>query len=228
MGVRLTVFLAMAVASVAAAGQTANESRYRGIFENQNVRVYSLELPPQFRAPSFQNQHDVIWVALNDAPVRFVLRDKYPVTIDFRAGDARFFHSFATERVVNEGAAPFRAVVVELKARGLASLSCACGSSAERALCGCSNAGHLPELWAVGLGKVTVAGTTLRPGAGFTGDSPRDDSLLIALTPLQLRDAGDHPQALRLQPGEVAWLVAGAHRFRNDSGMAARFITVEF
>ncbi len=225
---RVILLFAVAVVWVAAAGQMASESRYRLILENETVRVYRLELPPGFRAPSFQNAHDVVWVALNDARVRFVMRDKDPVTIDFRAGDARFFRSFATERVVNEAAAAFRAVVVELKARGLGSLACGCGSGAERALCGCAGSPPLPELWAVGLGRLTVAGSTLAAGEGFLGAGTRDDSLLIAITPLELRDQGRQPRILQLQPGAVVWLAAGEHRWRNFGAASARFITVEF
>ncbi len=220
--------LIVGMLSAVAAGQAANESRYRVILENETVRVYSLELPPRFRAPSFQNAHDVVWVALNDAQVQFALRDKDPVTIGFRSGDARFFRSFATERVVNSDTVTFRAVVVELKARGLSAFACGCGSSAERELCGCPEAPHLPELWAVGLGKVTFSGTWLGPGEGFRGGGARDDSLLIAITALDLRDDDDQPHPLQLKSGEVTWLAAGNHRLRNTGSEPARFISVEF
>ncbi len=215
---------------VSSFGQLAKEARFRPVLDNGSVNVSILELPPHLRAESYQNTHDVIWIALTEADVSFADSENGKTEVSFRAGDVRFFRSFHAKSLANAGGTVFRGVAVELKGRGLAS-ACDCNARDAKFVCGCSGATHLPQLWALGLGGITLAGTELAPGEKFRNTVERDDTLLVAVTVLTLGDEGDGsalPEVMRLQPGEAAWLKAGAHRLSNLGNAPARFVTVEF
>ncbi len=213
--------------------QTARPARYSPVLSNDAVGVFALELPPGARAASFQNQHDVLWVALDAATVSFLDSDRHRTEVRFAFGDVHFFRSFGTESVTNTGGTTFHGLMVQLKKHATGG-SCACGSEVEKSVCGCPGGKSLPALWALALRNVTVAGTTLAANQAFANTVSRDDTVLIALTTLDLRD---EPMAvstapprteIQLQPGDAAWLAAGQHRLRNVSNAVARFITVEF
>jgi hypothetical protein len=223
--------LLVPVCALAACAQTLTEVRFTSVFENQDVAAFSLELPARSRATVYQGTHDVIWLALKDGTVNFVRRGKSGGEA-LATGDVRFFPAFQLTVVSNEGAIPSRGVLIELKTRGLASGGCGCGGDAERAICGCASAGHLPDLWALALGQVTLGGTTLRAAEGFQGSNYRDNMLMIAVTGLELQDdaaAAQSPdRAFRLGAGQARWIPAGAHQFRNTGSATVRFLTIEF
>ena len=218
------LLLLLALALVQA--QTPTTARFASVFDNPQVAVYSLDLQPRARAAAFQGTHDVLWVALNDASVTFVRRDQSNAA-DLNTGDVRFFPEFQLASVTNGGTASAKGVLIEIKARGGVP-SCGCSAAVERSVCGCGG-GHLPPLWALGFGSITLGGTTLRAGQSFLGSSFRDDMLLVAVTDVELKDdAASEASEIRLAPGEVRWLPAAAHQFRNVATQPARFVTVEF
>jgi hypothetical protein len=206
--------------------QSDRQARYRTVLDNDFVAVFVLELPAHFHAASYQNARDVLWIGLNDATVTFLDSDRKETAVQFRPGDIRFFPSFATQSVVNQNSATFRGVLVALKARA-ASGSCGCGSSVEKAVCGCPDAAFLPRLWAVAVRNLTIAGTTLGPGQRFAKAVPRGNTLLVAVTKVNLEDE-TAAAAIQLEPGQARWLPAGAHRLKNLADRDARFVTVEF
>jgi hypothetical protein len=202
-------------------------TRFDPRFENQFVSVFSLDLLPGRRAAVFQNTHDIVWIALSPARVIISGRDGAATPIAFRSGDARFFPSFRTASITNDGAETFRGVLIQIKPRGLAS-SCDCDSQAERAVCGCARSARLPEMWAVGIGSLVLGGTTLAPGQSFQRAGNRADTLLVALSTLALADDASSGAAIHLRSGEVRWLDRGVHKFRNTASTPARYITLEF
>jgi hypothetical protein len=116
--------------------------------------------------------------------------------------------------------------------RGLASGGCGCTGKVEKAVCGCGNTIHLPEFWALVVGRITLGGTRLSPSESTQGAEARGDTLLVAVAPLQLRDeAGQRAEAgprLTLAAGEVRWEKEGRHQYRNIGTGVARFVTIEF
>ncbi len=202
------------------------EVRFTPLFDNTEVSVYRLELKPGERAAIFQNTHDVFWIALDGADLVFVRDDDTSTPMRLQAGDTRYFPSFAARQVRNAGDVPFRGVLVEIKPHGLVSAACDCLGRVEKALCGCPDGEHLPDMWAAGLGRVTVGGTTLAPGQGFYRSTVRGDTVLVALTPLRLADESSDA-AIALQAGEAAWVARGRHKWKNKAGTVARYITIE-
>ncbi len=222
--VKLTI-IAVALLAVSAAAQSA-ETRFNPVFENRQVSVYSLDLSPSRRANVFQNTHDLFWIALQPAQITMLDRDGESTLVTFASGDTRFFPSFHTATIVNHSALPFRAVLVELKQRGLAS-ACDCDSATQRVVCGCDRSSSLPPLWAVALGSVVAGGTTLAPGQAFRRTSERADTLLVAVSQVHLSDDAAHI-SIDLTPGQVIWLSAGAHNLHNLSSQPAHYVTLEF
>jgi hypothetical protein len=204
----------------------APPTRFDPLFENQLVSVFALDLPPGRRASVFQNTHDIVWIALSPGRVIISARDGAATPIPFHSGDARFFPSFRTAAITNDGAETFRGVLIQIKPRGLAS-SCDCDGDAQRAVCGCARSAPLPEMWAVGIGSLVLGGTTLAPGQAFQRAGPRADTLLVALSPLALADDASGA-AIHLHAGEVRWLDLGVHKLRNTASAPARYITLEF
>jgi hypothetical protein len=227
MRLKLVVFL-LASASAALA-QGAPAARYDLIFENDKVAAFRLDLAARQRAPVYQNTHEILWIALDTSAIRITLKDRPDIRLALAPGDVRFFRSFQTKEIVNDAAGDFHGVLIQIKTRGLTWNGCDCLGRVEQAICGCRGAGPLPSLWAVGLGGVTVGGTTLAAGQAFLGASLRGDTLLLALTPLDLVDqAAASPLSIRLRPGEVRWLPRSSHKFQNLGEAPARYVTVEF
>jgi hypothetical protein len=219
------VFLLVLAVSAAARAQS---TRFESVLENRQVSIFSLDLPPGHRATVFQNTHDIFWIALTSGRVTVSERDGHKEPVAFRAGDARFFPSFRTSFISNDAAEPFRAVLVEIKPRGLAS-SCDCDGEAQAAVCGCARAQPLPPMWAVGIGSVVIGGTTLAPRQSFASAGNRGDTLLVSVSQVTLiDDASPNATTVTLRPGEALWLPAGLHKLRNAGATEASYVTLEF
>jgi hypothetical protein len=223
---KLTIIAALIALNAVTAATQSTDVRFDPVFENRQVSVYSLDLPPFRRANVFQNTHDIFWIALQPAQVTVVDRDGESTPVTFAAGDTRFSPSFHMTAVVNDSGGPFRGVLIELKQRGLAS-SCDCDSASQRVVCGCDRHSSLPPMWAVALGNVVAGGTTLAPGQAFHRTGERADTLLVAISALRLSDDAAHI-SINLTPGQVVWLPAGAHNLRNVASTPARYVTLEF
>jgi len=220
------VIIAVALFAVSAAAPSHSAGvRFEPIFENRQVSVYSLDLPPSHRTNVFQNTHDVFWIALQPGKVTMFDRDGQPSNVTFASGDTRYFAPFHLATAANNSADTFHAILVELKQRGTAS-SCDCDSVAQRVVCGCDRNSSLPPMWAVALGRIVAGGTTLAPGQAFRRTSERADTLLVAISGLHLFDDAAHI-SISLTPGQVIWLSAGAHNLRNLAPVPARYVTLE-
>jgi hypothetical protein len=224
---RTTHKLALLLALLLPLAQAQREERFEPSFDHPRVGVNTVALPPGSRVRVVQNTHDIVWIALSDGAVRFAGPGLNSVAT-MRAGDARLFRSFQVQTAVNTGAAPVRAAVIELKDRGLTTGGCGCSGTSERALCGCTAAPALPDVWAVGVGQITVASTTLAPGSGYAWGVRRNDLLLVAIGDVTLHDDERDDGEVKLAPGQAAWFPAARHRFRNEGAAPARFVAVEF
>jgi len=223
----VVLFLGLWLSALSALAQ----GTYHARFENDLVSVYELDLAAHASAASLQAARDTFWVGLTKGSISFG-REQGVNPVQFDTGDVRFFPSFETKLLTNTGAAEFRGVLVSIKQRGLLSSGCECTGNTGRSVCGCKGATHLEPLWALGLGNITLAGSSLSPGEAFRAAAARDDMLLVAVTDLELQDeaaAPESPAALvRLSAGECAWINGGKHQFKNLGSSSARFVTFEF
>lgn len=228
------VILLLALLSSLTAAQTAPPQTFENRFSNNVVSVWEVNLSAHASATPLEDSHDSFWISLNTATVSFT-RQQDKATVQFEPGDVRFFPSFETKLLTNSGADDFHGVLVALKPRALITNGCECESRSGKSVCGCKGGGHLDSLWALALGEVTLAGTSLRAGEGFRSAASRDDMLLVAISDLDLDDevrTGDGDSAsktsLHLKAGETAWIPGGRHQLKNAGANTARFVTFEF
>jgi len=229
---RGTLWLLGLLSGIAIA-QSSPRQVYETRFQNNVVNVSEIDLPAHATANPLEAAHDSFWVALSPANVTFS-RQQDKVAVQFEPGDVRFFSSFETKLLANTGADDFHGVLVALKPRALITNGCECESRSGKSVCGCSG-GHLDSLWALALGEVTLAGTSLRPGEGYRSAAVRDDMLVVAVTDVELDDEARSPESetsprrsIHLKAGEAAWIAGGRHQLKNTGAATARFVTFEF
>lgn len=220
--------VALLTVSQAMLAQSSKEARYQELLDNNVIHVDSIELPPGFHAPVFQNTHDVIWIAIDGAALTFLPPDGEAREISFHAGDVRLLRSFHVRAVENRGSTPARSVIVQLKSHGVLNPGCYCSGAVEKAVCGCGGAPALPDVWAVVVGNITLSEATFQPGEGYRHGTRRDDSLLVAISPAVVQDTIAGADSFTMKPAEVKWLPAGIHQLRNAGDSPARLVTIEF
>jgi len=215
-------------ASILPAVAQAPSTRFQPLLNNNYVDVTGLDLPPGRQAAVYQNTRDVFWIALNQGSLTFVATGGTKSSIQFHPGDTRFFRRNQVRSAVNESDTAVRSVVVEIKRPGMTSSACYCTDKVESALCGCGAPRHLPPMWATGMGKIMVGSTVLAAEESYQRTAHRGDALLVALTPVRLLDEAGEAAAIDLKAGEVAWVNAGRHKFKNTAAAPARFVSFEF
>jgi hypothetical protein len=186
--------------------------------------VFDLVLPDGAESALFQNTHDVILIGLQESRLSLVTASGERHPIELGAGDVRWLARHRFKSLVNRSGEQARAVAVEIKS-SLGGASCECSGAVERVVCGCERR-RLPGLWALATGTVTVAGTMLTSDRPSWGPATRNNTLLVAITPLRLEQAPSG--IIELRSGEAYWLSQGTHRLRNAGSRPARFVTVEF
>ena len=207
---------------------------YRLVLHNRYVQVFDLTLAAGHQAPFHDNTNDLLWVSLDSGILEIQSRDEEMTDFQFQAGDARLFRRHELHSARNKTAGAVHSVIIELPR--LAEGGCGCATEVERVVCGCARFGRLPPIWALALYGATLAETTLEAGQSLKESTDRDDTLLIAIMPLELRhetsSASQMPGAgaglINLTPGGVQWLPEGRHQLTNVGTKPARFITIEF
>jgi len=199
------------------------------LLANRIVEVFALELPPASHVRLRQNMYDVVVIALEDSALTIVPARGAGEDVQLNSGEVRVLRSFSVQELANNSGVKSRFILVALKSHGVESGECGCSGEVERSICGCSSR-HLPQLWALSIGGSTLAGVSLAPNEKFAGANYRDDSLLVAVTNIQLQDelASGSEARLSLPPGAVKWLSQGRRQFKNTASHTARFITIEF
>ncbi|MGI9102604.1 MAG: hypothetical protein ACR2IF_09200 [Terriglobales bacterium] len=226
----MTAFKGLLVTAMLAAAVTVaqvREKRFEPLIDNSQASAFRLELPPGGRASVYQNRHEILWIALDEARLMATDPEGHESKLVLHRGDVRFFASFRMSRLRNSSDEVFRGVLVELKQRGRTAPGCECGGAAEQAVCGCPRAPRLPAMWAVAIGSIAAGGTTLAPGQRFEAASERGNTLLVAITPVELADDTTSGKIM-LRAGEARWIASGIHRWKNLGRRAAQYVTVEF
>ncbi len=199
------------------------------LLANNIVEVFALDLPAASHVRLRQNMYDLVVVALEDSTLTLLPAEGERKELQLNSGDVHVLRSFSVQQLANNSGARARFILVALKSHGVEPGECGCSGEVERAICGCSER-HLPRLWALSIGGSTLAGVALESGEKFAGASYRNDSLLVAVTSVQLQDEQAPAAAaqLSLRPGDVKWLSHGRRQFKNTGRNTARFITIEF
>lgn len=91
-----------------------NEPKHHLLFENENVRVYDVIVPPGEATLFHVHAVDYVYITLGDAALKSEVQGQQPTDLPARRGEVRFTAGPITHRVQNVGTTPFHNITVEL------------------------------------------------------------------------------------------------------------------
>jgi len=203
------------------------EPSHHLILENENVRVFKVEVAPHTATLMHQHRLDYVYVTIGDAHISNEVKGNPSADVKLADGDTRFVPGNFAHIVTDLSEQPFRNITIELvqdeKLRQAPS--------------------HWPEesgekTFPGGRSKilfvkdgVCVKEINLDPGAVVPSHHYDGPHLLVAVTNLDLRSdvEGRGPRPAKLSAGEVKWVPGDfTHTLTNVGKTAARIVTVEF
>jgi hypothetical protein len=220
------------------AGQTApdmaHESHHRLLFENSQVRVFSLKLG--YNESEFTcHDHAFLLVTLEDCQPAMWLEDQSPIVPGrLKQGDVNLVSGLWTRGMRNDQKSMCRFVVVEF-------LDLRATMNAGTGYAGTGYAGNAgpsvdpaakvdaaaKSIATVPLGASYVTTAYLPPGESIPARPKDIGELLIPIIGLDLKTEED--RHMRKSPGEVEWIELGrASAWESDGSAPARFVLVRF
>jgi len=236
MRLRLLIFVLFLAGTVWAQTATdiTGDPHYSLLFQNDNVRAYSLVLPPQ-QQTFVRYQHNFLLVSLQDSNLILWVEGHSDLpSYHLAAGGASFFYSVAPKAQGFRNAAgttysgtTYRGVLVEFLDPKVTTY-------------GYQTDGQ----WEFGYGSITpsadpqpgpfnrlilntaiIKDFQLPPGAAAPPPDTHDGELLISVSDLNLQNADSHIQK---SAGEVAWIPEGRKSALTNAGnQPARFVLIE-
>ena len=242
---RLILLLATALlAPQATQVEITNEPHHHLVFENQDVRVFNVQVDPNTETQMHWHRHDYFAVTLAPAEIANTVLDKPAVTTKLTEGDVRFASATFAHSVRDVGPDSFRNVTVEiLKDATLRTTpspwdtakdtkkSDATKNEADKS----KNDARALEVLPHGTAQILFVKDAIRatdfelqPGGSIPTHSPAHPLLLIAVTSFDLStDSAAKPH--HFNSGDSLWLPNGLSRpITNTSHQSAKFITLEF
>src|SRR5258706_12710309 len=223
----LLVIPLLAAFAAAPEVEITSEPSHHLAIENEQVRVFQVEVAPKAATLMHRHRHDYFFVALGDSHVSNEVADKPPVDLKLADGETRFAPGNFAHVARNLSDQPFRNVTIELmqdeKLRQMPSRWPE--ESGEKTFPG----GRSKILFVKD--GVRVSEVNLEPGAVVPSHHHDGPHLVVAITDLDLRSdvEGMSPMPGRLKSGDVKWLPGGyTHTLTNVGKSPARFVTVEF
>lgn len=207
--------------------ELTSEPHHHLALENDNVRVFKVEVAPHTATLMHRHHHDYLFVTLGDAHVSNEVEGKPPVDLKLSDGETKFSPGNFAHIARNVSDQPFRNVTIELlqDAKLRTSPSPWPMEGGDQAFPG----GHVKVLFVHDGARVSEI--DLQPGA--TQPSHRHDGpfLVVAITDLDFRSnrEGQSPISSHMKAGDIKWLPGGyTHTLTNTGSSPARHIIVEF
>ncbi|HXE91600.1 MAG TPA: hypothetical protein VNK82_11605 [Terriglobales bacterium] len=206
------------------------EPHHHLALENQYVRVFRVEVPPNAATLLHRHANDYVFVVLGASRVSNEVEGKPPVTLQLADGQAGYTEGGFAHRARNLASTPFRNVAIEIlpAARRRA--------AARKPAPGWERGVELFEGGSVDTivvrGGLRVTETELKPGATLPLHRHVGPHLAVAITDLELRNqpSGKPAQTIRMRAGESEWVgsAGAAHSLTNTGSRPARFLAIEF
>ena len=195
--------------------------------ENEQVRVFQVEVAPQASTLMHRHSHDYLFVTLGDAHVSNEVQGKAPAELKLADGETRFSAGDFAHVARNLADRPFRNVTVELmqdeKLRQAPSPWPE--AEGEREFPG----GRSKVLFVRDGARVSQV--ELQPGGALPSHHHDGPHLMVAVSDLEVRSdvEGQGPMPGKFKSGDVKWLPGGyTHTLTNTGKSPARLVTVEF
>lgn len=222
-----SALLVPAQAQTATCLDVADEPHHQLLFQNQDARVFLLELPRLASTQSHCHSHPYLYIVAGPGRSSNTVDGHAAMTRDWNGPEARFIYPPMTHVIRNEFINPYRELIVETM-HGLEYNSLDGNYDGDLFP---GDFGDAKPTWTVSFsrGSLTASKTQLAPGAELSVSSP--NHVLLALTDLELHKQGaDGPdQSIQLGAQEVKILPGGSEfKLTNSGSRPARFILVEF
>ncbi len=223
----LFLLIPFLAAQTATEVEITSEPSHHLALENEQVRVFKVEVAPDSATLMHRHRHDYLYVTLGDAHISNEVEGKPPVDLKITDGEARFTPGNFAHVARNLSDRPFRNVTIEFvqdeKLR------------------------QTPSHWAEENGEKTFPGgrskilfvrdgvrvseVNLEPGATVPSHHHDGPHLLVAVADLDLQSDvhGMGPMTGKFKTGDIKWLPGDyTHTLTNVGKSPARFVTVEF
>ena len=215
------------VSAEAPAVEITAEPAHHLALENEQVRVFQVEVAPHASTLLHHHGHDYLFVTLGDAHISNEVQGKAPVEVTLADGETRFTPGDFAHVARNLADRPFRNVTVELMqdAKLRQAPSPWPEAEGEREFPG----GRVKVLFVHDGARVSQL--ELQPGATVPSHHHDGPHLVVAVSDLDLRSdiEGRAPVAAKLKAGDVGWVPGGyTHTLTNTGKSPARLVTVEF
>jgi quercetin dioxygenase-like cupin family protein len=204
------------------------EPHHHLVLENDQVRVFRVEVAPHAETLMHRHGLDYVYVTLGPAEIENDVAGKPPATLKLQDGETRFAAGGFSHRIRNLADAPFRNVTIEiLHGAGAATPApapAAGGDEKPRELAG----GTITPVFVKD--GVRVSDVRLKAGGSVPSHHHAGPHLVVAVTDLSLRSEieGQGARTSTLKAGEVAWVPGGiTHTVTNLSPGEIRMITLE-
>ena len=215
------------VSAEAPAVEITAEPAHHLALENNQVRVFQVEVAPHAATLLHRHGHDYLFVTLGDTRVSNEVQGKAPVELQLADGETRFATGNFAHVARNLGDRPLRNVTVELlqdeKLRQAPSPWPE--AEGEREFPG----GRIKTLFVRDGARVSQV--ELQPGGTVPSHRHDGPHLVVAVSDLDLRNdvEGQGPRPAQLKAGDVRWVPGGfTHTLTNTGQGPARLVTVEF
>jgi quercetin dioxygenase-like cupin family protein len=199
------------------------EPHHHLVLENDQVRVFRVEVAPHAETLMHQHGLDYVYVTLGSAEIENDVAGKPPVTLKLQDGETRFTAGNFSHRIRNLADAPFRNVTIEIL-HPAAPAPAAGGDEKPRELAG----GTITPVFVKD--GVRVSDVRLKAGGSVPSHHHAGPHLVVAVTDLSIRSEieGQGGRTTSLKAGEVAWVRGGiTHTVTNLSPGEIRMITLE-
>ena len=208
------------------------ESHHHLVLANDQVRVFSVELPPHAETLMHWHRRDYIYVMLGHTTVVNEVKGKQPVTLELQDGQTGFLSGGFAHIARNTSSQPFRNVTIELlqddKLRQAPQHWDAAHPEDDRGL-NVLNGGSKEILFVKD--GVRVSEIELQPGGVIPRHHHAGPHLVVALSDYELRGdvEGKAPETIVMKRGESRWTAGGyTHVVTNSGQQPAKFVTLEF
>ena len=221
------LLLPFLAAQPAADVEITAEPSHHLILENENVRVFRVEVAPHTATLMHEHRRDYVYVTIGDARHRTKSKASRPSTSNLPDGETRFVPGNFAHIVIDLSEQPFRNITIELvqdeKLRKTPSPWPE--ESGEKTFPGGRSKTFFVK------DAVRVSEFALEPGATLPSHHHDGPHLAVAITSADLRGdvEGVGPRPAKFSAGDIKWLPGGfTHTLTNVGKTPVRLVTVEF
>jgi quercetin dioxygenase-like cupin family protein len=222
------LLLTIALTAQTAEVEITAEPLHHLALQNQYVRVFQVDVPPNTATLLHRHRHDYVFVSIGATEVSNQVAGKPAVLLKMQDGEVRSADGGFAHIARNLAATPFRAVAVEFLQDEKAHTTPPPPWDDDRSLQVLH--GGTQQILFVKDG-VRVSETELQIAGSVPRHHHAHPHLVIAVTDLLLRNdvVGKGASNIEMKSGDIKWIEADlTHSITNVGDAEAKFVTLEF